>query len=343
MAKISMYLEEPRFRIEDVYMWIHRHYEFSPYSISRPSLLDPSNTTMPKLIVLVTCEVDIHTANTVIDYYFEHGPKDQTLLCVMHHTLEFESVEERVRRWAHAGRLRFISLSSHTAHSLRKEANNFEEVYKRVRIDAFPPVFPVPLDPTPPPTNLSIAIQGNFESSRRDYVKTLQDFERILDELPESIVSRIRLALVGHNGDVEVPTKVAPYVSLNDALDYLPYYNLLHQSFVLIPALADEDYYTLKASSSVPASFIANSAILASQRLLETYSYLTADSTWPMNSEAETEMNAIYEILTQHFDDDGMERGNWNSVLEEKRKAVGKRSIELTESNVRLMRDIILK
>lgn len=337
-----MYLEYMRFGIKDVYNWIHRQYELSPYSISQPSLLDPSNTTMPNLIVLVSCDSNPHTFETVLDYYFEYGPKDQTLVCLMHEIGNFWYVDGPIRRWAHAGRLRFMALSSHTAHTLREHASNFGEIYKGVRIDVFPPVFPAPFDSTPPPINISFAIQGNVDHVRRDYFKTFLDLERIIDKLPESIVSRIQLVLVG-DGGLEIPTKVTPYVSLNFALDYIPYYKLLHQSFALIPAFGNEEYYTMKASSSVPASFIANSAIVADHRLLETYGYLTAESTWPMKSEAENEMNAIYEILTQYFDDNGTEKSSWKSVVEEKRRAVRERSLELMERNARLMWDIIRK
>jgi hypothetical protein len=261
----------------------------------------------------------------------------------MHHVDRFKAVEERVRRWARAGRLRFIALSTHTAIELRKEVNSFgQDIYENVLIDAFPPVFPAPLHTNPPPTDrLSIAIQGNFEDSRRDYLKTLLDFERMIDELPEPIVSRMHFVLAGDGKKVGVPAKIMPHVSVNFSLDFIPYYNLLHESFALIPAFADEGYYKTKASSSVPASLIANTPIVASQALLESYGYMSHDAIW--HHTGESEMTAIYELLRRHFDDHGNEKASWKVAVEERRRSVKKRALELMGLNSRLMRDIIMK
>lgn len=340
----SMYLAMPRFGIENVYAWIRRRYKLSPYSISQPFLFHANDSITPDTIVLATCEHDVFAVDRALQYYFEHGSKQETLVCVMHHVDGFKSVEQHVRRWARAGRLRFLTLSTQTAKELRKEVDQFEQPYSGVAIDVFPPVFPAPLDPNPPQSDkLSIAIQGNFEDTRRDYLRTLLSFERMIEELPEPIVSRLHFTLAGTGKKVGVPAKVMPYVSVNFSLDYIPYYNLLHESFALIPAFADEAYYTTKASSSVAASLIANAPILGSQRLLDSYAYLTRGSMWHMDGAEEGEMNAVYELLRQHFDDDGRERSSWKATVNEKRQAAKTRVLELMKENVRLMRDIVLK
>ena len=341
----SMYLALPRFGIENVYSWLRRRYKLSPYSIFRPNEFQSDHTPPPDVIVLVSCEHDVFTADTALHYYFEHGSKHQMIVCVLHHVDRFRNVEERVRRWARAGRLRIMTLSTHTADELRKEVDNFQQdIYKGVSIDVFPPVFPAPLDPNPPPTDrISIAIQGNFEDTRRGYLKTLLEFERMIDELPQPIVSRIQIILAGNGKEVGVPGKVMPYVSVNFSLDFIPYYNLLHESFALIPAFADEGYYKTKASSSIAASFIANTPILGSQRLLESYGYLSKGSMWEEEHAGESEMKAVYELLRKHFDDNGHEKGSWKVVVKSKKQAVKKRALELMADNVRLMREIILK
>ena len=341
----SMYLALPRFGIENVYAWLRRRYKLSPYSISRPYDFQSDATISPDVIVLVSCEHDVYEADTALHHYFNHGPKHQTLVCVMHHADRFKTVEERVRRWARAGRLRFITLSTHTAKELRKEVNNYQQgLYNEVIINSFPPVFPAPLDPNNPPTDrISIAIQGNFEDTRRGYLKTLLEFERMIDELPQPIVSRIQFILAGHGKEVGVPGRVMPYVSVNFSLDFIPYYNLLHEAFALIPAFADEGYYKTKASSSVPASLIANAPILGSQRLMESYGYLSRDSMWEEEAAGESEMAAIYELLRKHFDDNGHEKRSWKAVVKAKKEGVKKRALELMEGNVRLMLEILLK
>ena len=341
----SMYLALPRFGIENVYSWLRRRYKLSPYSISPPNEFQSDHTSSPNIIVLVTCEHDVFTADTALHYYFEHGSKHQMIVCVMHHVDRFRNVEERLRRWARAGRLRIITLSTHTADELRKEVNNFQQdIYKGVAIDVFPPVFPAPLEPNPSPTDrISIAIQGNFEDTRREYLKTLLEFERMIDELPQPIVSRIQFILAGNGKEVGIPAKVMPYVSVNFSLDFIPYYNLLHESFALIPAFADESYYKTKASSSVATSFIANTPILGSQRLLESYGYLSKESIWEEEHVEESEMAAVYELLRKHFDDNGHEKNSWKTVVKSKKQAVKKRALELMADNAGLMREIILK
>lgn len=341
----SMYLALPRFGIENVYAWIRRRYKLSPYSVSPLFQFQSKELAPPDLIVLTTCEHDIFAADTALDHQFEIGSKDQSLVCVMHHVDRFQAIEPRLRRWARANRLRFVTLSSHTAQALRHELTRFaQDIYNPVHIDEFPPIFPAPLDPNPPPTDrLAIAIQGNFEDTRRDYLKTLLQFERMMEELPEPIVSRMQFILAGHGKEVGVPGKIMPYVSVNFSLDFIPYYNLLHESFALIPAFADEGYYKTKASSSVAASFIANTPILGSDRLLESYGYLSRESMWHEEDVAESEMTAIYELLRRHFDDQGMEKSSWKLAVKEKKKALETRALELMERNTQLMRRIILE
>jgi hypothetical protein len=342
---VSMHLALLRFGIGNVFAWIRRRYKLPSYSISPPYQFQSDLTHSPDMIVLATCEQDVYTVHTALHFHFEHGSKHQKLVCVMHHADHFSSVEQRVRRWARAGRLQFITLSTHTARALRQELDRFpQDVYEKVDIHVFPPVFPAPLTPNPPPTDrLTIAIQGNFEDSRRDYLKTLLEFERMIEELPEQIVSRLQFILAGNGKQVGIPAKVMPYVSVNFTLDFIPYYNLLHEAFALIPAFADEGYYNTKASSSIPASFITNAPILGSQRLLESYGYLTRESMWYADDAEQSEMNAVYELLRQHFDDNGLEKPSWKQVVKEKKQAVRKHASKLMRENANLMQEIIQK
>jgi hypothetical protein len=199
------------------------------------------------------------------------------------------------------------------------------------------------LSPTPQSNRLSIAIQGNFEDTRRDYLNTFLDFERMIEELPETITSRMQFTILGNGKYLGVPQNILPYVSVNFSLDYITYYNLLHQAFAILPAFADDDYYKTKASSSVPASLIAQSPIVGSPQLLESYKYLSQASTWKAENTSEGEMHAVYEILRRNFDDEGKELSSWREEVGNKRIAVKQRAAELMEQNTQLMRQIILK
>ena len=341
-----MYLALPRFRIENVYEWLRRRYKLSTYSISPLyALHSHDDLRLPNAIILVTCEHDLYSADTMLQYYFDHGSQEHLLICVIHHVDRFLAIEERLRRWARTNRLHLLTLSTHTTNELLKELEGHHNgLYLQTSVDTFPPIFPVPLNAAAPETDrLAVVLQGNFDDSRRSYLKTLLEFERMVDELPPPIASRLELILAGNGKEVGIPAKIMPYVSVNFSLEYIPYYNLLHQSFALVPAFADESYYTSKASSSVPASLIANVPIMGSQKLLDKYGYLTSESIWLEDVAGESEMSGVYELLRRHFDDHGHERRSWRWALEEKRQGVRKRALELMVENGRLMRAIVGK
>jgi hypothetical protein len=341
-----MYLALPRFRIENVYEWLRRRYQLSPYSTSPLFKLHSNDDNpLPDAVILATCEHDLFSADTMLQSYFDRGSSQHPVICVIHHVDRFQGIEERLRRWARTSRLHLLTLSTHTTDQLCKElARDQTGLYSHTKVDTFPPIFPAPLSPAVPPSDrLSVVIQGNFDDSRRNYMKTLFDFERMLDELPPRIVSRLELVLAGTGKQVGVPEGILPYVSANFSLDYIPYYNLLHRCFALIPAFADEGYFTSKASSSVPASLIANVPLMASKRLLDSYGYLTSLPVWLEDGGGESEMTGVYELLRRHFDDHGRERGSWGLALDEKREAGRERALELMEGNRDLMRAMIEK
>jgi len=342
-----MYLALPRFRIENVYEWLRRRYKLSTYSISPlHALHSHNNLRLPDAIILVTCEHDLFGADTMLQYYFDHGSQEHPLVCVIHHVDRFRAIEERLRRWARTNRLHLLTLSTHTTNELLTElAGHQNGLYLQTQVDTFPPIFPAPLNAAAATETdrLAVVVQGNFDDSRRSYLKLLLEFERMVEELPPPIASRLELILAGNGKEVGIPAKIMPYVSVNFSLEYIPYYNLLHQSFALVPAFADEGYYTSKASSSVPASLIANVPIMGSQKLLDKYGYLTSESMWLEDAAGESEIIGIYELLRRHFDDHGHERRSWRWALENKRQGARKRALELIVKNKRLMRAILGK
>ena len=54
-----------------------------------------------------------------------------------------------------------------------------------------------------------------------------------------------------------------------------PYYWTLTQAEALLAAFASDSYYTDKSSSSVAASLLCATPMIADQKLLDSYSYLT--------------------------------------------------------------------
>jgi hypothetical protein len=52
------------------------------------------------------------------------------------------------------------------------------------------------------------------------------------------------------------------------------YYEVLHSCKAILPAFASDAYYVNKGSSSVAASFISGTPLVATPRLLQAYSFL---------------------------------------------------------------------
>ena len=337
-TNITMFLTRPRFGIEEVYSWMQLTHELSPVSIQDASQFGAIDRAMPDLIISVTSEFDTVGQHNTLQYYLEHGPKHLTLLCVSHHPDRFSLFEESVRPWAQAGRLRYLALSTHTALNLREEFNKFQ-YYGDVPIDVLPPIFPVPLE-TSSTGNISISLQGNFDPDRRDYRKTFEDLDHFVLQLPEPLTSRFQLTLLGSGNSMpDVPERVRPYISIKSHLDYIPYYQQLHESFALIPAFADDDYYTTKASSTIPAAFIGNVPILSSQRLSDAYTYMSHESMWLTKGE-ESEISTVRDILSAHFDEFGKELGSWEVAVERKRRMVQSRASEMMEGNVKFFKTL---
>lgn len=74
------------------------------------------------------------------------------------------------------------------------------------------------------------------------------------------------------------------------------YYASIQQGQAVLPAFAGDHYYCCKASSTVPASLIAGTPLLATDNLINAYSYLDNTTVILQNSN-ETESHAMERVL----------------------------------------------
>ena len=85
-------------------------------------------------------------------------------------------------------------------------------------------------------------------------------------------------------------------VVFDENLNYTDFYDVLSGMTAILPAFADDDYFIHKASSSVPASIIAGSPIVATRRMLDMYSYMHEDTVW-LQREGQSDFEALWEII----------------------------------------------
>jgi hypothetical protein len=99
-----------------------------------------------------------------------------------------------------------------------------------------------------------------------------------------------------------VPPDLKKSVFFDADLNYTAFYSTLSHTTALIPGFADKDYFTTKASSTVPASLIAGSPLIATRRLLHAYTYLAEECVW-LQSDDETEFDVLARIVKLSFEE----------------------------------------
>ncbi|KAK9463224.1 uncharacterized protein V1516DRAFT_3799 [Lipomyces oligophaga] len=270
----------------------------------------------PDIVVSTTCELDL---SGLKDQYSRMLSRGSYLFCTVHHadrwTKDHSSgAYEAVAPWIDAGKVTFLFLSPHTRGFMTKWAlPTWDKKHRMVRgkFEVFVPVYPVPsaeIGATSWDTDaheFNVSVQGNYESSRRDYKTLFEHLERENSESKEKSTdnkeAKIRLHLIGSGKRPQVPNEVDEQVTFDDSLSFLDFYRVLAGSVAILPAFANDEYYYHKASSSVPASLIAGTPLVGPRRLEDTYAYLKGKggklhTIWAQKKK-ETEMDVVERIL----------------------------------------------
>lgn len=336
---IDLYQLLPRYGIKDI---------MNSFTLSHPvpSPKQPQQfgsvgmqKARPDFFVAGTCELDI-VNDSLKDHLKSLLKEGKTyLFCVVHHADRWANTElqEAVRPWVEKNLVEFWCLSPHTSKFLKEKSvsrwNNPTAVQPLIRY--FVPVFPVLLSPETKSDlrEMSFGMQGDYDPSRRDYSSIFEGLSKFLQDERQSEgqekPSNITMHLLGHGKHPVVPETIKDHVVFDERLSYLEYYSILSRTFALLPAFATSEYLDRKASSSVPAALIAGTPLVASQPIIDAYSYINNDMVWRQES-GEKDLDVVGKILKLEQQDRNI-----------KKAAVEKRCTELVEENTRNVGDWI--
>ena len=332
---MSLFQTESRYGMSDI---------VSNFTLPRPvpEPLHPSTVggpLVPDIMITSTCNFDF---NNLKDRYNEFLKLGKTyVFCTIHHAdwWNKEDMEERLKPWIDKNLISIVFLSAHTARYFKEygmsnwQAPTRKKASKVVKV--LTPVFPVSLpslsdsvsdtihipakNATPPHVSgieneIAFALQGNYESSRRDFKRVFSDLESLLKSSDTNTLSsssnpsshptkNITLHLLGHGPNPpKVPENLKPHVIFDEDLPYPAYYNLLSHCTAVLPAFASPEYLDRKASSSVPAALLGGVPLIADKDLVGNYSYLGADTFYLQDSHegaglGKTELEVMQAII----------------------------------------------
>ncbi len=303
---LTLYLKAQRYGIDQIYAAFAPRASIFPAARIRDHLVR-SWMPAPDVIVLATGEWDFAYHTDILHHLFTSSPNTY-LLCVVHHAAQWEAQTMRpellpvLLPWVDAGRITFLTLAPHVAHVLstvaiptwHRQVSAANTSPLAARVETFVPVFPVAglagQRTSIGPGETPFAIQGNFDPARRNY-------DHILSRLrSDRQAADLTLHLLGSGKDLKLPTEgLEGRVVVDSKLDYLPYYAIIARSVALVPSFATEEYYVERASSTVAASLIAGCPLVASRRLLATYTYLDESVVW-VQEEDEDEMDVVIRL-----------------------------------------------
>ena len=301
-VRLSLYQAKSRFGMSNITASFQLPHEL-------PAFQSPNefkdNRTTPDIVVLTTCELDSGNLEGRLSELLAGGRT--YLFCIVHHGDQWNDANRKsvIAPWMDQGLIDFVTLSPHTAAYLR--GNGLKDwSSKPPSIRTFAPIFPIP----PPSPNrkgvidkqreLAFAIQGNYEPSRRDFntiFSHLQSFVKDSNSrTDEDERANVTLHLLGSGKRPSVPGNLSSHVFFDEDLSYSEYYAVLSNTFAILPAFADHDYLDRKASSTVPASLLGGTPLVATGEILAAYSYLPNEAVY-RQKEGETELLAIGRIL----------------------------------------------
>ena len=149
-------------------------------------------------------------------------------------------------------------------------------------------------------------VQGKLDPSRRSYDSLFSDLAARRETL---LASDFSLVLQGKMGGrkgtdvLEIPSDLEEdgLVRRYTALPFQEFYEVLHSCLAIMPAFASEAYYLHKGSSSVAASFIAGTPLIATPRTLAAYSFLDASAVFlvPEGTRDVDAMEAVMELPSE--------------------------------------------
>ena len=258
----------------------------------------------PDIVVSTTCDGDIEhhteTLKKMLDKTTAH------LFCVFHAAEWFNKGQRAsiplLQDWVKAGRVDFVGLSEHTSKYMNETALPTWGLPELPPVRTFPPVIPQKVYPD---DNLDgevfLSIQGDFRADQRDFGPVFNKLSGVIKSITtgppgESRRRGVSLHVIGHGAEPVVPDVVRDFVFFHQEWDYPDYYNLLSNSYAILPMLPNDAYMKTKASSSVSAAMTVGVPIVASEELLKRYTFFPKDAAW-LSQEGEHEMDTIKRVM----------------------------------------------
>ena len=309
---LTLYQILPRFGIQEI---------MDAFELPKkiPDLVHPmaflsdkeSEPVLPDFWVSSTCEIDIPYYREKLTMLLEN--RKTYIFCIIHHSDRWDDdtdLAELVAPWVDAGRIEFLTLSPHTQDFLQKvTSTKWTRTKAQALVRYFVPVFPVtlPLEQVkipegevpkfdPKTEELGFALQGDYDSSRRNYEGMFQRLAGFLETATTEQGKNLTMHLIGHGDHPDVPEAVQDHVEFDEHLSYIEYYTLASRMFAMLPAFASKEYLDRKASSSVPASLIAGVPLVASQGVIDAYAYLNAETVW-LETDGVIDIDVVGQIL----------------------------------------------
>ncbi|EXK77727.1 hypothetical protein FOQG_17582 [Fusarium oxysporum f. sp. raphani 54005] len=295
----NIFLADQRFGIDSIYGLIPgaNKRKLVTDNEFRPQYLDSETAAEPDIVLSVTSEYDLIDAKLKPTFAHLLHNTSSILFATVHHGNEWKEDRrfQAVKPWIEAKRLRFITLSDHVTNYMTDIVKHWAakmEVHN-VPISTFPPVFSIPTAPAKNEATLRFAMQGDLIVNRRpnrDYEGTFKRFIKL-----NSDCQAIELHVVG-NGDLpKLPDEAKDRIKFHRGLPYPEFYDVLHSATAMLPAFASHEYVESKASSTIAASLIVGSPLIAGDDLLNAYRFLSRDDVY-YREEGEDEIDVVERI-----------------------------------------------
>ncbi|KAF7557765.1 hypothetical protein G7Z17_g389 [Cylindrodendrum hubeiense] len=299
-AKMNVYLHSQRYKMNDIIsnFTLAANTTMKNIKAFRPAMF---RNPHPHVVVSTTCEFDLGITKGALQNLLDNG--NTHLFCVVHHADQWASGKhvDFARQWVNKGKLDFVGLSQHTADFLMNTTVPKWGTKQNITARVFPPVFPVERPEVDTDGDISLAMQGDYSSSRRDYKHIFTELAGVVDKVKNTPGPQenetVALHVIGHGKTPEVPDITKDHVIFDKSLSYPDFYAVLSRAFAVIPGFASDEYLDRKASSTVPAALIAGAPLLASEEILKAYSYLPREAAW-VSIPGEEDMDAIKRVIS---------------------------------------------
>lgn len=332
-VQLSLFFKNPRWGMPDLLKTFQLNASLPDYVYHNINALDVAE---PDIIVSTTCEYDVQNLNGRLDALFERRKTYLfcTARYANEWNDRHEWLEPSLTKWIEAGLMTILTLSPHVQKGFHKpgwglsewdglnkssktphlrleneESSPTSSAISWPPIEVFVPIFPIlesgkenagSEDGQKTEENVALAIQGGVNAAR--------DYDRIFGYLEDLVHSNltahernnVSLHIIGSGSKEDtkpiVPASLSDHVFFDEGLDYIDYYADLSKKSALIPAFAEEEFLTVRSSSSVPASVIAGIPLVATREILDSYSYLTVEDVY-LQEAHESELDVIERVV----------------------------------------------